>query len=155
MKIFAVISSQGSYEYENYFEEIEKCFTNRDDAYEYAKFLDDSREFEQKVPEEIWDEAEEAAYDLWETQLRDFCKKHNILEIGKRTEEQRVLLQQETDRLNSEIDENIYLYLEKKYPQKYSRGDIDETRNYLKNKNIEYNPTIIREIELVVSDKDL
>lgn len=153
MKIFAVISSQGSYE--DYFEKLEKCFTDVDEACEYARFLDNSRDFEQVVPEEIWDEAEEAADDLWEIQLRDFCKKHNILGIEERTEEQRVLLRQETDRLNSEIDENIYLYLEKKYPGKYSREDVNETQNYLKNRYIEYHPTVIREVELVVSGKDL
>jgi hypothetical protein len=156
MKIYAVISSGGSYD--TYFERIEKCFTNWEAANEFAKQFDKSREFEQIIPDDIWDAAEDFADDTWNKELQDFCRKHDIpgtTEFEKRTEDQRVLLQKRIDELNSREHDNMLKYLEETYPGKYKMEDIIETENYFDTLYKEYHPSKIKEIELVVNEGDL
>lgn len=156
MKIYAVISSEGSYD--TYFERVEKCFISWEAANEFAKQFDESREFEQIIPDDIWDAAEDFADDIWDKELQDFCRKHNIpgtTEFKKRTEDQRILLQKRIDELNSQGHNNMLKYLEETYPDKYKMEDIIETENYFDTRYKEYHPSKIKEIELVVGEGDL
>ncbi|MBO6271799.1 hypothetical protein J6O48_03350 [bacterium] len=157
--IYAVISSQGSYD--DYCEYIEKCFTNKDEAYTFAKEVDMSHIYESVIPEEIIDEIDEHYWDYRDKEVKNFCEIHNIPNIEElqdchlinRTEEQQKSVQQFCNELDEHYDDWCKEYLMTHYDGKYTANDYNKHIEYIDHKYDDWHDCMIKELELVVDDE--
>lgn len=158
IKIYAVVSSKGSYD--DYCEWVEKCFTNKDEAYTFAKEVNMSHIYESVIPKEIIDEIDEHYWDYRDKEVNNFCKIHNIPNIEElqdchlinRTEEQQESVQQFCNELDEHYDEWCIKYLTEHYPE-YTEQDYWDYIEAVDHAWDDWHDCKIKEFELVVDDE--
>ena len=153
--IYAVISSQGSYD--DYYEHIEKCFTNKDEAYKYAKEIDESHIYNTPIPEEIMDEVDEHFYDdFFDPNIKKFCDEYNIPnndDILHRTNEQQKMFINYRDELDEHYDDWCKEYLLTHYDGKYTVDDYNKYLEYIEHRWEDWHDCKIKELELAIDDE--
>lgn len=160
IKIYAVVSSQGSYD--DYCERVEKCFTNITDAEKYAKEIDASHEYKSRVTDDMYVDIEEHWYDdMHDPQLEKFCRDNDIPTMEEmsdipgrmrgRTEEQTIMIREFLDKIEEQHDEWCIKYLTEHYPE-YTEQDYWDYMDVLEHAYDDWHDCEIREFELVVDD---
>ena len=160
IKIYAVVSSQGSYD--DYCECVEKCFTNIADAEKYAREIDESHEYKSRVTDDMYVDIEEHWYDdMHDPQLEKFCRDHDIPTMEEmsdipgwmcgRTEEQTRMIREFLDEIEEQHDEWCIKYLTEHYPE-YTEQDYWDYMDVLEHAYDDWHDCEIREFELVVDD---
>lgn len=153
IEIYAVISSRGSYD--DYCEFVERCFTNMDDAVEYARNIDRSHECEFNIPQEVVDDTDDHFYmDYYNPEMTKFCEENGIPDgehFSNRTLTQRrqVLIYEE--KLHKCHDDWCIKYLLENYPQ-YTESDYKAYLECLDSIYDDWHECTIRKFDLVVSD---
>lgn len=160
VKIYAVVSSQGSYD--DYCECVEKCFTNIADAEKYARDVDASHEYKSRVTDDMYVDIEEHWYDdMHDPQFEKFCRDNDIPTMEEmsdipdrmcgRTEEQTRMIREFLDQIEEQHDEWCIKYLTKHYPE-YTEQDYWDYMDALEHAYDDWHDCEIREFELVVDD---
>lgn len=160
VKIYAVISSRGLYE--DYQEDVEKCFTNLDDAVEYARNIDESHRFESPIPNKISDDVEEHWYDdVYDPQIEKFCREHDIPTqedmsdvpswMCSRTAEQNIMVAEFANEIEQDYDDWCIKYLTEHYPE-YTEKDWYKMLEATDHMYDRWHECEVKELELVVSD---
>ena len=160
IKIYAVVSSQGSYD--DYCECVEKCFTNIADAEKYAREIDESHEYKSRVTDDMYVDIEEHWYDdMHDPQLEKFCRDNGIPTMEEmsdipgwmcgRTEEQTRMIREFLDKIEEQHDEWCIKYLTEHYPE-YTEQDYWDYMDALEHAYDDWHDCEIREFELVVDD---
>jgi len=160
IKIYAVMSSKGTYD--DYHEWVEKCFTNNIDAMLYARSIDESRIYESRIPDEVFDDVEDHWYDdIYDTQIKKFCKDNDIptqedmsdvpVWMCSRTEEQNKMVVEFADKIDEQYDEWCIKYLTEHYPE-YTEQDWYDYLKAADHAYDEWHDCKIKELELVIDD---
>ena len=153
--IYAVVSSKGSYD--DYCEWVEKCFTNKDDAYEFAKEVDKSHIYDHSLTDEIFNEVDNHFYDdFFDIELNKFCEEHNIPNNDDelhRTDEQQETVNKFCDYLGDQYNEWCINYLTTHYDNKYTADDWEKYIEYYEHKWDDWHDCKIKELELVIDDE--
>lgn len=159
--IYAVISSKGTYD--SYHEWVEKCFTNMDDAAEYARTIDASHKYESRIPDNVIDEIEEHWYDdIYDPEITKFCRDNDIptqedmsdvpVWMCHRTEKQNKMVAEFADKIEEQYDEWCIKYLTEHYP-KYTEQDYQDYLEAVDHSWDEWHDCKIKELELVIDTK--
>lgn len=160
IKIYAVVSSQGSYD--DYCECVEKCFTNIADAEEYARVIDESHEYKSRVTDDMYVDIEGHWYDdMHDPAITKFCRDNGIPTIeeltdtyewhGGHTKEQNRMIREFLDKIEEQHDEWCIKYLTEHYPE-YTEQDYWDYMDALEHAYDDWHDCEIREFELVVDD---
>lgn len=161
IKIYAVMSSKGTYD--SYHKWVEKCFTNIDDAAEYAKIIDESHRYESRIPDKVFDDIENHWHnDIYNPEITKFCKDNDIPTqndindvpewMCHRTEKQNKMVMEFADKIEWQYDEWCIKYLTEHYPE-YTTQDYWDYRNAVEHSWDEWHDCEIEELELVIDDK--
>lgn len=129
-KAYIVVSSEGSYD--EYYSHYEKVFRRKNEADEYAKQLDAERFAEPVVEEKLWREAERMWYYT------------NEQKYGEGWEF-------EACQNKRDADKRKYLlgYINTHGERTYSMDDVIHHEKYEDNRQYEWNPCEVMEIEFV------
>ena len=160
VKIYAVVSSQGSYD--DYWEHVEKCFTNIDDAKEYARVIDASHEYKSRVTDDMYVDIEDHWNDdMHYPAITKFCIDNGIPTIEEltdthewhsgHTKEQNRMIREFLDKIEEQHDEWCIKYLTEHYPE-YTEQDYWDYMDALEHAYDDWHDCKIREFELVVDD---
>ena len=160
VKIYAVVSSQGSYD--DYWEHVEKCFTNIANAEEYARVIDASHEYKSRVTDDMYVDIENHWYDdMRDPAITKFYIDNNIPNIEElidthewhsgHTKEQNRMIQEFLDKIEEQHDEWCIKYLTEHYPE-YTEQDYWDYMDALEHAYDNWHDCEIREFELVVDD---
>jgi hypothetical protein len=141
-KAYIVISSEGSYE--EYCTHYEKVFRRKDEADEYAKQLDAERFAEPVVEEKLWHEAERMWY---YTNEQKFGEGWEVIPYN-------ILIQPnefEACQSKRDADKRNYLlaYINSHGKRTYSMEDVLHQEIYEDNRQFEWNPCEVMEIDFV------
>lgn len=159
--IYAVISSKGTYD--SYHEWVEKCFTNMDDAVEYARIIDASHTYESRIPDKVFDDIEEHWYDdVYDPQIEKFCRDNDIPTqedmsdvpewMCSRTEKQNKMVVEFADKIEEQYDDWCIKYLTEHYPE-YTEQDYRDYLEAVDHAYDEWHDCKIKELELAIDDK--
>lgn len=159
--IYAVMSSKGTYD--SYHKWVEKCFTNMDDAAEYARIIDESHKYESRIPDNVMDEIEEHWYEcVYDPSITNFCIDNDIPTqeemcdipewMCSRTEEQTKMVIEFANKVEEQYDEWCIKYLTEHYPE-YTVQDYRDYHEAVEHSWDEWHDCEIEELELVIGDK--
>ena len=160
IKIYAVVSSQGSYD--DYCECVEKCFTNITDAEKYAREIDASHKYKSRVTDDMYVDIENHWYDdMCDPAITKFYIDNNIPNIeelidthewhSSHTKEQNRMIQEFLDKIEERHDEWCIKYLIEHYPE-YTEQDYWDYMDALEHAYDNWHDCEIREFELNVDD---
>lgn len=155
------MSSKGIYD--DYCEWVEKCFTNKDAATEYARVIDESHIYASRITDEVYNDIENHWYDdVYNPAVAKFCKDNNIptqddihdaIEyMCSRTEEQKKMIYEFNDNIEQQYDEWCIKYLTEHYPE-YTEQDYWDYLEAVDHAWEEWHDCRIKELELVVDDE--
>lgn len=147
IEVYAVITSSGYYD--DYHENVERLFTNIDDANRMAVELDKEHELHKDMSDEDWDTLISDFDNYYEKRMEELCQEAGI-------ENSWVLNNPQWDDLSRQVNDEFVdwsrEHVVKRFDGKYTAESFDHTNHYWENVYNDWHKTKVKPIILEIDD---